>query len=201
MMDMQEFMAAFAAMFSSATAWRSETGFPKIKSVNGAHFMLDEPLNPDWRPGPTDHVFGSGSNYLADPSNGTGGAFPRRSPAGYPLVYGIEGDGTPSARLPARVLYGGTTHDDDAAVKVWIERSAARDRALAAYRVDDWNGTIPASSLTDEDWCWTLRRHADWRHIIGGQWDYIRRRQMEAQYNLMPRFDEALYNGQLRAFG
>jgi hypothetical protein len=200
-MDMQEFMTAFAAMFSSREDWRNESGFPRFKSFGGAHFMLEEPLNPDWRPGPTDHVFGSGSNYLADPSNGTGGAFPRRSPAGYPLVYGIEGDGTPSARLPARVLYGGTTHDDDAAVKVWIERSAARDRNLASYRVDDWNGAIPAHTLSDDDWCWVLSHRADWRTIIGGTWDYIRRRQMEAQYNRMPVFDPGSYTGSLRGFG
>jgi len=110
------------------TDWRAETGFPKIKQVDGNQYLLFEPLNPDWKSSPTDRVFGgSGPSgpFLKDPSNGDA-THSRRSPAGYPLHYGISGDGSVFEGMPPRIFYDGQTFASDAEVEDYKARTAVK---------------------------------------------------------------------------
>ena len=74
-------------------AWRDETGFPKVKLINGAHVMLQAPVNPEWEPSSAAQTFGRApGTFVADPSSPPGA----RSRSGYPTVGGFIqfGDGS-----------------------------------------------------------------------------------------------------------
>lgn len=63
--------------------WRTETGFPKVKTINGATIMLYAPVNPEWEPSLAAKTFGQQGRHVDDPSLPPGA----RSPAGFPLYY------------------------------------------------------------------------------------------------------------------
>lgn len=74
-------------------SWRNETGFPKVKLINGAHVLLHAPVNPEWQPSSMAQTFGGqAGSYVADPSSPPGA----RSPSGFPTVGGFIqfGDGS-----------------------------------------------------------------------------------------------------------
>jgi hypothetical protein len=112
--------AALIPLPAVVTDWRTETGFPKMKQVDGNQYLLFEPINPDWKSGPSNRVFGgSGPSgpFLSEPSN-SDATHPRRSPAGYPLFYGkiSATEVADPVRWPPRVMYDDQTFANDAEV-------------------------------------------------------------------------------------
>lgn len=145
----------------ASASWRDEIGFPKLKNINGVMYMLKSPLNPDWKTSPSDYVFGGvtadGVRYLADPSNADAKHSPR-SPAGYPLIYGMEPGGVNSERMRPRILYDGVTHESDLMIADYDRRVVERNANLAQWQVDAnirnavlQPGAIDISSLNAED--------------------------------------------------
>ncbi len=94
--------------------WRNETGFPKIKKINGINYMLRAPLNPVYEGSASNHIFGGQDNtYISDP----GGIDGKRSPWGLPMMNNI-------------VLFGGSSFINDQAVKDYLSSREKRDAEL-----------------------------------------------------------------------
>jgi hypothetical protein len=114
-------------------------------TINGATIALLEPISARWKPSLTDQLLTQYGKHGADPSD-AGPGQPRRSPAGFPLVY------TP---FGPRVLHNGQVFADDAAVEAWeaavaqtAATSAARD---AEYAARVYEGRFKARSITNEE--------------------------------------------------
>lgn len=107
--------------------------YPREEEVNGVRYLLKAALNPKYAGGMYATVFGKG-HVLFDPSNAPEG-YPLRSPALYPLVYPLGGDGVPVGE--AKVLFAGNTFADDAAVEYYIERTT-RSPAEEARIQAEW---------------------------------------------------------------
>lgn len=112
--------------------WRNETGFPKIKVVDGKRYMLKAPINPDWLGSTYDYTFGGAQfgedgPYLADPSNADA-THALRSPNGYPLFWptGEGGKCLDLPNMPPRVLFEAQTFENDAMVADFKTRAAAQ---------------------------------------------------------------------------
>lgn len=89
-------------------AWRSETGFPKAKVINGARVMMQAPTNPEWQPSSQAISLSSAPNtFVHDPSNPKGA----RSPAGFPTYSG-------------RVMFADESFANDAELAAWREAVA-----------------------------------------------------------------------------
>lgn len=117
--------------------WRNETGFPKVKTINGVTMMLKAPLNPLWRGSVTSEVFTSYGKTGADPSNSPDpDTYPLRSPGGFPMVYPVvldtDGKLHVSNKVPPRISFDGQTFENDALVSDYIMRSKMRDDNLKA---------------------------------------------------------------------
>lgn len=102
--------------------------YPRVVTVDGARFMLSAPVNPLWKPSQYGRMFGQ-RTVLPEPSNAQPGQ-PLRSPAGYPLVYGV---GAP------RLLYGDSSFADDAKVAEYIAAVAASQAGAEQRDKDEGN--------------------------------------------------------------
>lgn len=117
--------------------WRNETGFPKVKTINGVTMMLLEPLNPKWRGSVASQIITGYGKVGVDPSNSPDPAvYPLRSPAGFPMIYPVIPDqnGKPfvSNKMPPRVSFDGQTFENDAMVDDYLTRVSLRDQNLIA---------------------------------------------------------------------
>jgi len=120
-------------------------------------------INPAWKPSMEALVFGGyflpevpgRKIVLSDPSNAPEG-FPARSKEGYPLFYGIGGDGKPVGS--PRVVFDGKTFESDAHIVKYIAAAAARDEALAEWRrqfeAQYYQGPVLAASMSQNDRAW-----------------------------------------------
>ncbi len=90
-------------------AWRSETGFPKVKTINGATVMLYAPINPEWEPSTAAKTLGQQGSHVQDPSMPPGA----RSPSGFPLYYN-------------RIMFADETFANEAELTDWRARVAAQ---------------------------------------------------------------------------
>lgn len=119
---------------------------PGITTINSATIALLEPISARWKPSLTDQLLTKYGSHGRDPSDAPLGQ-PRRSPAGFPLVYG--GPGAP------RIVHNGQVFEDDAAVEDY-ERRAAETTANSIRRDNELKGTIyngrfKASAISDEE--------------------------------------------------
>jgi len=132
--------------------WRDEVGFPKLKKhTDGNTYLLFEPLNPDWKSAANNFVLGgtaNGAPFLADPSN-SDGTKARRSPAGYPLFYGKNLDGTIFGGLPPSVQFDGQSFPDDAAVADYKLRITQPGTVVGVE--PQYVGPINPSTLSETD--------------------------------------------------
>jgi len=116
---------------------------PGTVTINGATIALLEPISARWKPSLTDQLLTRYGRQGADPSD-AGPGQPRRSPAGFPLVYTPWG---------AKVLHNGQTFADDAAVEAWEEAVARQDAANATRDAADaaqvYEGRFKARSISD----------------------------------------------------
>lgn len=113
--------------------------YPRVVTVDGARFMVSAPLNPLWKPSQYGRMFGA-RMVLNEPSNAQPGQA-LRSPAGYPLVYGI---GEP------RILYGDSTFADDGKVAEYIAAVAESQAGQARRDAEtgaDFSGGKPAGEV------------------------------------------------------
>jgi len=107
--------------------------------IDGLVFAIDEPIRADWKASMENRVFLAQGRIGFEPSNAFNSGLPKRSPAGYPMVYGI---GQYGPQAPGRVVYDGQTHDDDAAVERYKAAVRVRDanQAAAGGRFSPYGG-------------------------------------------------------------
>jgi len=106
--------------------------WPRILVRNGVNVMAAEWISDLWLPSMEAWVFGhQPGTSVGEPSNAPAG-LPRRSAAGYPLIYAIGGDG--QAVGAPRVSFNGVTHDNDAAILTYVEAMKTRDTNLAEWQ-------------------------------------------------------------------
>jgi len=91
--------------------------------IDGVVLAIDEPIRADWKVSMEARVVCSQGRIGAEPSNAYDSGLPKRSPAGYPMVYGIGAFG-PAA--PGRVKYDGATFANDAEVEAYKVEIAKR---------------------------------------------------------------------------
>jgi hypothetical protein len=127
-MNDAEKLAAIAAILGGNTPatpddWRTETGFPKVKTIAGVRILLQEPINWQWLPSTAAQMYGgqgtAGGN--PDPSNGDGStAFPRRTYWGWPIHYAANMDGSLTGK--GVVVHGDASIDPptDVAVEAYL---------------------------------------------------------------------------------
>lgn len=143
--------------------WRNETGFPKIKVVDGKRYMLKAPINPDWLGSTYDYTFGGehlGDNgpYLQDPSNADD-THALRSPNGYPLFWPKDGDKCLDLpNMPPRILFEAQTFENDAMVadfkiraKAQLEERYRAQREMEARNAVLQPGMLDMSTYNAED--------------------------------------------------
>jgi len=140
------------------------------------------------------------------------------SPEGYPVIYGLGGDGLPvvdaAGHAMSALLYDGKTFPDAAAIAAYKEgvaknagASAARDAAEASRVL---TGPVPVASLTDEDkkylW-WRVRQPGaiNWYvNVLGGSWIDVRNALTWVDNvpgpGIMQAFDPAAYTGVLKQY-
>jgi hypothetical protein len=116
--------------------WRMETGFPKIKVIDGASLMLYSPVNPLWKPSQSAWVFSQSGAHVNDPSDPVGA----RSPAGFPMARGS-------------VLYGDSAFANDADVMKYIRDLAAQNPDTDDDPTYNPDG-VEDASLTLYDWAY-----------------------------------------------
>jgi hypothetical protein len=99
----------------------------------GIRLLVDEPLAADWRPSTLFRtLYTSATRIGREPSNAPfDGSLPKRSPAGYPLVYSKDSTGKRVA--PGRVAFGDQTFKDDAELAVWRKAVDASTETLKGY--------------------------------------------------------------------
>jgi hypothetical protein len=83
---------------------------------NIVNVLARAPINPEWRPSMAGYMYGRGTHWVTEPSNGEAVAQPIRSANGWPLVYGIGRDvsGSNVAVGMPRLLWGDQTFPDEA---------------------------------------------------------------------------------------
>jgi hypothetical protein len=104
-------------------------GYPKLVVIQGAQFMAEAPINPNWQPSQYGKIWGK-RMVLPEPTKAPAG-FPLRSPAGFPLYY-------PSNGGSARVLFAEDTYANDTAVYAYVE--AAKNSLEGGQRRDEEAG-------------------------------------------------------------
>jgi hypothetical protein len=91
--------------------------------VDGVVLAIDEPIRADWKVSMEARAVCASGRIGAEPSNAYNSGLPKRSPAGYPMVYGVGAFGP---QAPGRVRYGQDTFANDAEVEEYKQRVAAR---------------------------------------------------------------------------
>ncbi len=121
-----------------ADDWRSETGFPKLKTYDGVLVNVTSPVNPLWVPSVIAHVLGAQGAHVVEPSAG-------RSPAGFPADFG-------------RVYFYDGVYADDAAVFEAIAQYAAQQAAVGQTPADPipYTGSVNPDPLGAGDWAFEL---------------------------------------------
>jgi hypothetical protein len=91
--------------------------------VDGVVLAIDEPIRADWKVSMEARVMLSQGRIGREPSNAYDSGLPKRSPAGYPMVYGIGAFGP---QAPGRVSYDGQTFANDGEVESYKVEIAKR---------------------------------------------------------------------------
>jgi hypothetical protein len=97
--------------------------------VDGLAMAIDEPIRADWKASMEARVMLAQGRIGYEPSNAFNSGLPKRSPRGYPMVYGV---GQYGPQPPGRVVYDGQTHDDDSAVEQYKAAVRVRDANVIA---------------------------------------------------------------------
>jgi len=158
-----------------------EFPYPKIVRLGGVNMMLQEPLNESFRPSAEAFIYGGAVDanglplsVVGDPSNAPDG-YPRRSSFGYPLFYpNVNWDtlqnkwvGVPSG--PARIVFEGSTHDDEAAITRYLSDSNTRDENLRRWQVEfsktRYSGGVEARQLTKLDAAWLYGKSREYHYL------------------------------------
>lgn len=108
-----------------------QLAYPAMVNHQGVTYLLKAPLANNYEPSMYAKMFGgSPGTHVFDPSNAPDG-YALRSPAGYPLAYGIGGDGKPVGE--PRVSWGDNTFANDAEIADYIARLAAAGTAGGVF--------------------------------------------------------------------
>lgn len=91
--------------------------------VDGVVLAIDEPIRADYKVSMESRVICAQGRIGREPSNAFDSGLPKRSPAGYPMVYGV---GMYGPVAPGRVAYDGSTFVNDAEVATYKEAVAKR---------------------------------------------------------------------------
>jgi len=104
--------------------------WPHLIQIAGLQIMAKAPINPAWKPGMTDYIFGQAPSFVWDGANGDTFDPPRplRSPMGFPQGWVVV-DGVEIGTI--NVYYEGKAFNSDEEVMDYIRRVNARDAALA----------------------------------------------------------------------
>jgi hypothetical protein len=139
--------------------------WPRVIQVGGVNVQAHAPIAPDWLPGHTAAIFGTGKGVLREP----GRPFGARSPRGYPMING-------------RVHWNGETFEDEAALEVYRNALLARDKKLnetvEATMRTVYHGPVYVGDLNDDDkdymTAWAAREGINlWLAVLNGTWRQI----------------------------
>lgn len=127
-----------------------------LSLIANTYYQLGAPVNPEYQPGMTEHIFGSKAlkarsfipeHRLANPPLS-------RSPAGFPMWDG-------------KVCWGGRRFDNDAQVQAAIQydkdRMTENERAEAERARTVYLGPIDAASLSPMDRAWLYQKSYEFR--------------------------------------
>lgn len=149
--------ATTGSVVPAGEEWRTESGFPKLKTFDGVQVMCMTPINPDWMPSMYAHTLGAQGAYVNDPSAPVGA----RSPAGYPVYHGS-------------VLYSDAQFANDADLAAWRAQTEGHEQEIKDNedKINAANdvlqpGMIAISALTQDDVKFWYTFNGELQGVIG----------------------------------